>query len=324
MRRREFLGVLGGAAAWPVVARAQQPMPVIGYLNNGSLGLSANLLRAFRQGLGDTGYVEGRDVAIEFRWAEGRNDQMPDMAADLVRRKVAVIVAPGITAATAAKAATKTIPIVFSMGADPVERGLVASLSRPGGNLTGVSNLNVELGPKRLELMRELAPTATSMALLVNSTNPLTEPLTKSVETVARSLGQQLHVVHAGTERDFDAAFASVAQLRAGALVISNDGLFINRPEQLGALSLRHAVPAIFQFRQFAAAGGLMSYGGSQTEQYRQIGTYAGRVLKGEKPADLPVMQASKVEMIVNLKTAKALGLAVPLSLLGRADEVIE
>jgi putative ABC transport system substrate-binding protein len=299
-------------------------MPVIGYLNNGSLQLTENLVRAFRQGLGELGYVEGRNMAIEFRWAEGRNDRVPALAADLVRREVSVIAAAGITATAAAKAATATIPIVFSMGADPVERGFVASFNRPGGNLTGVSLMNVELGPKRLELMRELLPAPSAMALLVNPTNRQTVPLTKGVEAAARAVGQQLHIVEAGSEREIDAAFASLGKLGVRALVIANDGLFINRPEQLGALALRHAVPAIFQTREFAAAGGLISYSGNFVDSYRQIGVYAGRILKGEKPADLPIQQSTKVEMILNLKTAKALGLTVPLTLLGRADEVIE
>ncbi len=325
MRRRQFITLLGGAAAFaPLAAHAQQAMAVVGYLNNGSLDLSGNLVRAFRQGLNESGYVEGRNVAIEYRFAEGHNDRVPGLAADLVRRQVAVIAAAGITATTAAKAATATIPIVFSMGADPVERGFVASLSRPGGNLTGVSNLNVELGPKRLELMRELIPSATDMALLVNPSNPLTEPLTNGVEAAAHPLGVRLHIARATSARAFETVFANLAQLRIGALVIANDGLFINRPQQLGALSLRHAVPAIFQFPGFAMAGGLMSYGASQTEQYHQIGHYVGRILKGEKPADLPVQRSTKVEMILNLKTAKALGINVPLTLLGRADEVIE
>jgi putative ABC transport system substrate-binding protein len=324
MNRRRFISLLGGAAAFaPCGARAQPAMPVVGFLTNGWPDLNARMADAIRQGLSETGFVEGRSVAIEFRWGEGRNDRLPALAADLARREVTVLAAAGITAASAAKAATTTIPIVFGMGADPVERGFVASLSRPGGNLTGVSLLNVELGPKRLELMRELVPSASGIALLVNPTNRLTEPLTRGVETAARALGQQLHLVQASSESDFDQVFASLAR-RRDALVIANDGLFINRPAQLGALSARHAVPAIFQSREFAAAGGLMSYGGDFFDAYRQVGVYAGRILKGERSADLPVVQATKVEMIVNLKTAKALGINVPLPLLGRADEVIE
>jgi putative ABC transport system substrate-binding protein len=246
------------------------------------------------------------------------------LAADLVRRQVTVIAAAGVSATTAAKAATTTIPIVFNMGLDPVERGFVASLNRPGGNLTGVSNLNVELGPKRLELIHELVPTATVMALLVDPTGPNAVTVSRDMQTAAHTLGLQLHVLHASSERDFDTVFATLLQLRAGSLVIGNDGVFINRPEQLGALTARHAVPTVFQYREFAAAGGLMSYGGSLSEPLRQVGVYAGRILKGEKPADLPVQQSTKVELFINLKTAKALGLTVPLALLTRADEVIE
>jgi putative ABC transport system substrate-binding protein len=327
MKRREFITLLGGAAVAlrPRTVRAQQPaMPVIGFLGLGTPENTASRVRAFHQGLSDTGYVDGHNVAIEFRWAEDQHDRLPVLAADLVGRPVAVIAASGISAATAAKAATTIIPIVFNMGQDPVERGFVASLNRPGGNLTGVSNLNVELGPKRLELMRELVPTATIIALLVDPTGPNAATLTRHMQTAARGLGLRLHVLHARSERDFDAVFATLPQLPAGALVIGNDGLFINRPERLGALTRRLEVPAIFQFREFAAAGGLMSYGDSLTEQNRMAGVYVGRILKGEKPSDLPVQQSTKVELIVNLKTAKALGITVPLSLLGRADEVIE
>jgi putative ABC transport system substrate-binding protein len=326
MRRREFITLLGGAGtasgAWPFAVRAQAT-PVVGYLSNAPANSSRNI-RAFRQGLSEAGYVEGRNVVIEYRVSDGRNDQLPSLAADLVRREVAVIVTEGITATAAAKAATATIPIVFGMGADPVERGFVASLSRPGGNLTGVANLNVEVGAKRLDLMHELVPAATSMALLVNPTNRVTEPLTQGFRTAARTLGLQLHVVRASSEHEFDAAFASLAPLKAGALVIANDGLFINRTERLGGLSLRHAVAAIYQDREFAEAGGLVSYGASRTDQYHRMGVYVARILKGEKPANLPVQQSAKVEMIINLKTAKALGINVPLPLLGRADEVIE
>ena len=322
MRRRDFIGLLGGAAAWPLAARAQQPsVPVVGYLGAGEGGQAA---RAFLQGLSEAGFIEGRNVAIEYRLADNALDQLPAMAAELARRPVAVIAAAGISATMAAKAATTTIPIVFNVGQDPVERGFVASLNRPGGNLTGVSNLNVELGPKRLELIRELLPTATVIGLLVDPSGPNADSLSRDMEAAARTLGLQLHVLHASTEDAFVAVFATLTKLHAGGLVIGNDGLFINRPEQLGALSLRRAMPTIFQSREFAAAGGLMSYGGNFDDPYRLVGRYVGRILKGEKPADLPVQQATKVDLILNLKTASKFGLTVPLTLLGRADEVIE
>ena len=328
MRRREFITLLsGGAAAWPLAARAQQPgMPVIGFLGSSSPDLFARPLSAFRQGLNETGYIEGRNVTIEYRWADGQNDRLPALAADLVRRQVKVIAAPGSTpAALAAKAATATIPVIFQVGTDPVAAGLVASLARPAGNVTGVTNINTELVPKRLELLRELIPTANIIALLVNPTSPfITESISKDMQSAARALGLQLHILNASTEHDFDTVFATLAQLRADVLVIAPDAMFISRSERLGALTLRHAVPAVTQFREFAAAGGLMSYGGSFTEPTRLVGVYTGRALKGEKPADLPVMQATKVELVINLKTAKALGINVPNTLIGRADEVIE
>ena len=327
LRRREFITLLGGVASWPLAARAQQPgMPVIGFLGSSSPDLFARPLSAFRQGLNETGYVEGRNVTIEYRWADGQNDRLPALAADLVRRQVNVIAAPGSTpAALAAKAATATIPVIFQVGTDPVAAGLVASLARPAGNVTGVTNINTELVPKRLELLRELIPTANIIALLVNPTSPfITESISKDLQSATRALGLQLHILNASTEHDFDTVFATFTKLRADVLVIAPDAMFISQSEQLGALTLRHAVPAVTQFREFAAAGGLMSYGGSFTEPTRLVGVYTGRVLKGEKPADLPVMQATKVELVINLKTAKALGINVPNTLIGRADEVIE
>jgi putative ABC transport system substrate-binding protein len=326
MRRRDFITLLGGAAAsWPLAVRAQQPaLPVVGFLGSETREQSVGRVRVFLQGLGEAGFVEGRNVAIEYRWAEGQSDRLPALAADLVRRQVAVIVAVGTPPALAAKAATSTIPIVFDTGGDPVASGLVASLNRPGGNLTGVTSLNVEVGPKRLELLHELVPTARIIALLVNPTNPVGATLAREVQAAARTLGLQLHVLNASTERDFDPAFATLAQLQAGGLVIATDGNFLVQSERLAAHALRHLVPAVFAYHEFAAAGGLMSYGGSLADQDRQVGVYTGRILKGEKPADLPVQQSTKFELIVNLKTAKALGLTVPQLLLGRADEIIE
>jgi putative ABC transport system substrate-binding protein len=326
IRRREFITLLGGAAAWPLMARAQQSMPVIGFLGSASPDRWARFLRAFREGLGETGFVEGRNVAIEYRWSLGENERLPELAADLVRRQVVVLAAPASTpAALAAKAATTTIPIVFQVGVDPVAAGLIVSLSRPGGNITGVTNLNTELGPKRLELLRELMPAANVIALLVNPTSRfITETLSRDMEAAARALGMQLHVLHASNERDFDMVFSALTQRQASALVIAPDSFLISRSEQLGALTARHGVPPITQFREFAEGGGLMSYGGSFTEAARLVGLYTGRLLKGEKAADLPVIQTTKVELIINLKTAKSLGLTVPTALLVRADEVIE
>jgi putative ABC transport system substrate-binding protein len=283
-------------------------------------------LRGFRQGLAETGYIEGRNLTIEYRWAEGHNDRLPALAAELVRRQVAVIAAPGSTLGVlAAKALTTTIPIVIATGVDPVKEGLVASLARPGGNVTGVTTLGVEVGSKQLQVLHELVPSATALAVLVNPANPpIAEPTTNTMRTAARTLGIELHVLNASTERDLDVAFATLAQLRLGGIVIGPDLFFGNRPQQLAALALRHAVPAIFYTPEFAAAGGLMSYGGSLTDLYRLAGVYTGRILKGEKPADLPVQQATKVEMAINLKTAKALGLTIPETLLATADEVIQ
>jgi putative ABC transport system substrate-binding protein len=312
MRRREFISVIGGAAAaWPLAARAQPGrMPVIGFLNGASSKAYGRNVTAFLQGLKEASYVEGQNVTIEYRWAESQYDRLPGMAADLVRRQVAVIAATSTPAALAAKAATPTIPIVFETGADPVRLGLVASLSRPGGNVTGVTQLNVEVGPKRLELLHELMPTAKVVALLINPTNPAAERQSREMMAVAASLGLQLHVLHAGAERDFDTAFASLAQLGANGIVIgSADPFFSSHSEQLAALTVRHAAPAIYQWREFAAAGGLASYGGSAADAYRLAGVYIGRILSGDKPADLPVMQATKFEFVINLKTAKALTL---------------
>ena len=327
LRRRDFITMLGGAAAaWPTAARAQQSArPVVGVLGATTAQGYAAQLAAFRQGLNEAGFVEGRNVAIEYRWAEDQYDRLPAMAADLVRRQVAVIATIGGNAASlAAKAATATIPVVFHGSLDPVEAGFVASLNRPGGNLTGVVTLNVDTGQKRLELIHELVPTATTIGLLLNPTNAVAEIQSKDLQAAARTLGLQLRVLHASTERDFDEVFATLIRLRAGGLVIGSDGFFVSRSEQLAALTVRHALPAIFQYRAFVTAGGLMSYGGSVTDSFRLSGIYTGRILKGEKPADLPVQQATKVELMINLKTAKALGLTVPLPLLGRADEVIE
>jgi putative tryptophan/tyrosine transport system substrate-binding protein len=324
-RRRELLLLLGGTVlAWPLAARAQQKaMPVIGFLSATAPGASAPQLAAFRQGLSETGYVEGQNVAIEYRWAEGRYDRLPALAANLVDRKVDLIAALGGTpSALAAKNATSTIPIVFSVG-DPVERGLVASFTRPDGNLTGVSSLD-ELTAKRVELLSDLVPQASVIALLVNSSNPTAERQTIDVQEAARTRGLQLHVLKAATESEIDAAFATLVQLRAGALVVPSDAFLNSRRDQLLALASRHAVPAISDWREFAVAGGLISYGASLTSLYRQVGIYAGKILKGAKPADLPVEQPTRFELVINLKTAKALGLTVPQSLLARADEVIE
>jgi putative ABC transport system substrate-binding protein len=303
VKRRTFIMLLGGAAAaWPLAARAQQPaMPVIGILAIGAPEANAIRLRAIREGLRTVGYVEGQNVKIEYRWAEVHTGRLPALAAELVSRQVAVIVASSTPAVLAAKAATGEIPIVFGTGTDPVELGLVASLNRPGGNVTGVTSLNIEVAPKRLELMHELLPSVTSMALLVNPAVPaLAEPISRSSQAAAQALGLQLHAVHASSDRDFDAVFERLIQLRAGALVIGPDNLFTIHKEQLAKLTVRHAIPAIYQYREFAAAGGLMSYGTSETEYYRLVGTYAARVLKGDKPADLPVQQSTKVELLIS------------------------
>ena len=325
MKRREFIMLLGGAAGWPLAVCAQQKpsMPVIGFLNSRSPTDSADLVAAFHQALGEVGFFEGRNVAIEYRWAEGYYDRLPAMAADLVDRQVTVIAATFLQAVRPASAATKTIPIIFDIGGDPVNLGLVVSLNRPGGNLTGVSQFAVLLEAKRLELLRELLPQATTVAFLVNPTNPNTESDTRDMQTAARTLGLRLHVLSANTEGEIDAAFVVLVH-QTGALVVQSDSFFNGRRDQLAALAVRHSVPAIYDERNYAVAGGLMSYGGSQTDAYPQVGVYTGRILKGEKPGELPVVQSTKIELIINLKAAKALGLTSPLPLLGRADEVIE
>jgi len=324
--RRSFIGRATSAfLVVPLAARAQKPaIPIIGFLNSRAAGDDPHLLTAFRQGLKEVGYVEGQNVAIEYRFADGQDNRLPALAADLIRRHVTVIAANGL-AAQAAKAATATIPIVFTAGFDPVEVGLVVSMSRPGGNITGVSVLDVELGPKRLELLHALVPAATIIAVLVNPTDPArAETITRNMEAEGRNLGLQLQILHASTDRDFDAVFARLVQLRTAGLVIGGDPFFNSRAERLGALTLRHAVPAIYQFREFATAGGLASYGANLTDSYRLTGVYTGRILRGEKPGDLPIQRATKVELVINQKTAKALGLTLPQSLLLRADEVIQ
>jgi putative tryptophan/tyrosine transport system substrate-binding protein len=325
LKRREFITLLGGVAAWPLAARAQhQAMPVIGFLHSEAPGrYTSPILRAFRQGLSESGHVEGRNVAIEYRWAESRYDRLPDLAGDLVGRGVNVIVANG-PAIQAAKTATTTIPIVFFAGGDPIKLGLVASLAQPGGNLTGVTNLGTELGPKRLELLHELVPVATSFAVLVNPTYPDAAAQSEAAQAAARARSLRLDVFHASTERDFDSLFAALAERRVGGLVIVTDPFFNNRAAQLAALALRHAMPTVYHMLEFVTAGGLAGYGNSNTDLWRQIGIYTGRILKGEKPADLPVMQPTKFELLINLNTAKALGLTVPDKLLVTADEVIE
>jgi putative tryptophan/tyrosine transport system substrate-binding protein len=325
MRRREFIAGLGGAAAWPLAARAQQrAMPVIGYLGIGSLEELREYLAVFYRALAETGYVEGRNVAIEYRWAEGRNDRLPALAADLVRRRVAVIVASGSPAALAAKEATPTIPIVFNSGRDPVEFGLVKSLNRPGGNLTGATGLYLEVVAKRLELLHELVPAVGLIAVLVYPATPLTEAETQELQIAARVLGVRLLILNASNQSDIEMAFETLVRERAGALVISGDVVLSVNGDQIVALAARHAIPAISAYHEFTAAGGLLAYGTPLTDTGRVAGNYTGRILKGEKPADLPVQQVTKVELIINMKTAKALGLTFPLTLLGRADAVIE
>ena len=326
MKRREFVSLLvGGAAAWPLVARAQQPaMPVIGYLNSRSRDTDTPFLAAFHRGLNETGYVEGQNVAIEYRWAEGQYDQLPVLATDLVRRRVTVMAATSTPAALAAKAATSAIPIVFTTAADPIAVGLVDSLSRPSGNVTGVNSYLSDLGAKRLELLRQLVPTAALIGMLVNPNYPDAESQAKDVKEAARTLGQQVHVVNADSEGDLNRAFATFIELKADALLVSLDSFFLSRREQLVALAARHKIPVMYFARDFVLAGGLMSYGSDLADSYRQAGVYTGRILKGAKPGDLPVLQPTKFELIVNTATAKSLGLSIPDRLLALADEVIE
>jgi putative tryptophan/tyrosine transport system substrate-binding protein len=325
MRRRQFIEVIVGAAAWPIAARAQQPsLPVIGFLNGGSPDGYAPMLSAFRQGLKEIGYVEGQNVTIEYRWANGQYDRLAALADDLVRRRVSVIAATSTPANLVAKAATSTIPIVFTTGSDPVQLGLVASLGRPGGNVTGVTQMTGEVAPKRLELAHELVPKATIFGLLINPKNPFAETVKRDSQAAAQKLGLQLNVLHASTEAELNDAFTAFRQMQAGALVLGTDAFFNNHIEQIAVMAIRNSVLAIYEYHQFVAAGGLASYGGSIIDSYRLAGVYVGRILKGEKPADLPVQQATKVELIINLKTAKALGITVPQSVQSRADEVIE
>src|SRR5262245_58115739 len=325
MRRRDFITILSGAAfGWPLAARAQQPMQVVGYLDASSPGASAARVAVFRQGLAEAGYVEGRNVAIAYLWAEGQYDRLPEMAAELVLRHVAVIVASTIPAAVAAKAATATIPIVFYVAGDPVKLGLVAGLARPGSNATGVNSFVAELGAKQLELLRELLPTAARIGLLINPTNPNVEGVTKDVTAASSATGVQIDVVRASDSREIEAAFATLVRNRADALVVGADSFFTNRRLQVATLATRHAIPAVYVGREYVDAGGLIYYGTSLTEVYRQLGTYAGRILKGDKSAELPVVQSTKFELVINLITARALGLTVPPTLLARADEVIE
>jgi putative ABC transport system substrate-binding protein len=326
MRRRKFITLLGGAAAWPLAARAQQPaMPVIGYLNAGTPAPTGFPVAAFRQGLSEAGFVEGRNVAIEYRWAEGHYDRLPALAADLVRSRVAVIAATGSPAAgLAAKTATTSIPIVFSSGSNPVKLGLVSSLSRPDGNLTGVNLYSAELITKQLDLLHELLPQAGNVAVLVNPAAPYVVLEAEDARAAVRAHGQKLEIMQASTQRDIDASFAAIAQKRIDAVLIATDLLFTQNSDQIVALAARHAVPVMHYLREYAAAGGLISYGTSFSEGYRQVGVYTGRILKGAKPGDLPVVQPTKFDLVINLKTAKALGLTVPPQLLGRADEIIE
>jgi ABC-type uncharacterized transport system substrate-binding protein len=328
MRRREFISLLSGTAAfWPVTGRTQQASKsIIGFLGGQSPDPWAGRLQEFHRGLGELGFVEGQNLSIEYRWAHGRNELLPSMASDLVRQQVKVIIAPGSTPAVlAAHATTKTIPIVFEIASDPIELGLVSGLSKPGGNVTGVTTLNLEIGPKRLELLHNAIPSASVIGLLINPTNPrLAETNLKSIQSAGRTLGLERHVLHASTEDEFDTAFEELKKIKVGGLLIAADPFFSSHVKQLAALSIRHAIPSVYQFREFAIAGGLLSYGTSFTQSFRIVGNYTGRILKGEKPADLPVQQATAVELIINQRTAEALGVTVPQALISRADEVIE
>ena len=326
MKRREFISLIGGAAvAWPRTGHAQQGLPVIGFLSSSSPDVFVDRVRAFRQGLSETGHVEGRNVAIEYRWADGDYNRLPALARELVSRRVALIGAfGGIAGALAAKAATATIPVVFVLGVDPVQFGLVESLNRPGGNVTGITLLDASLAPKHLQLLRELVPAASVIALLANPDNPNSEGVVRAVEEAARALGLSVLALKARSDRDVEQAFTSALQQRAGALIIGADPFFNGRLDRIAALAVRHSMPTLHSFREFARAGGLISYGTNPLDAYRPMGVYASRILKGEKPGDLPVVQSTKIELILNLKTARALGIAVPLPLLGRADEVIE
>jgi putative tryptophan/tyrosine transport system substrate-binding protein len=330
LKRRELITLIGGAAAWPPAARAQQTakentMPVIGFLNPGSPEANARYVAGFRKGLGETGYVEGRNIAIEYRWAHGDMSRLPELAAELANRPVAVLVAAaGVAAALAAKAATATIPIVSVSGTDPVQAGLVASLNRPGGNVTGITSLNSGLGAKQLGLLHQLLPRGERFAVLINPVNPQIQSALADVQPAATAMGRQLEIITAASSRDIGPAFRDVVRKRVDGLLISADPIFLNRLVQLATLAARHALPAIYAVREFADAGGLMSYGSNFTEMYRQVGVYTARILKGEKPADLPMLQATKFELVVNLHTAEALGLEVPATLLALADEVIE
>ena len=325
MKRREFIAIVGGAAAWPLVAEAaQSAMPVVGFLGTGTAGSTTSEVRGFHQGLGEAGYIDGRNVTVGYRWAEGQSRRLSTLAADLVHDEVAVIAVTGNAVALAAKAATATIPIVFQVGNDPVAAGLVASLARPGGNLTGVTTLSAEIVAKRLELLHELIPTISSVALLINPNNRDSENSERDAEAAAKNFGLQLHVIRASSTNEIDATFKDFEQLQARALIIAPDAFFNSRSEQLAALALQYAVPTVYQYRKFATAGGLISYGANITDAYRLVGLYTAQILRGEKPADLPVQEATKLELLINVKTAKALGVMVPPTLLARADEVIE